>query len=625
MLLQSLLEGRGDTAVVYHKSTMRCSCGDIYKDLGELENHLVKKHPRVTLSHQGTDEMGRLVEECVSSLKRGIETVREQEEMRAAGGNQMQAHGQKDFVHHQPKPNTKFREILPRPGPDQPCAKRKKENNLVKLCPDSLDVVVTDDNQRQQNYKRVQIPPKTFIVIIEDEDQIIACNESLGLKGERCMECHEPCEDFISLKDHYLDRHPWLWGPSYQSSQEPLLIRGKKPRGRLAGWSYIYFCPIPGCGHHVLSDRNTKSRPLHSSPAFPNKHQLAQHYVKVHAHRDRRCQRCSKKFPTEVLLNRHSRHCESAGMLSCYTCPSTFKDPESLQSHCRRKHNSTVSFVIQPNPSVSAGIGAVTASVSDGVVVTNYALSQIGAGPAAAVVTSSSVSSSRTCPGQLSAALAMAELSSNAVGIGSVLQVESSHKPLRRTHTSSGSEDRMLSSATKTREFGTSTATRAPKLGEIEQLSTETQTDELDALLVAGGGGGKGVSQQPPATPALVPPQSHQHHQHHQGHQEEDDDDPFNPSIDADAMLDILCSNYTQTCAELEENAMMLLPPSAIVDETPEPPDSGMSGMMAAAAAASGSYSSVGTHTDLGRPATSRAWHTTTNTETQTRSDDLFG
>ena len=98
-------------------------------------------------------------------------------------------------------------------------------------------------------------------------------------------------------------------------------------------------------------------------------------------------------------MNRHSRHCGS-NLLSCYNCPgSTFKDPESLQTHCRRKHNSTMSFVVQPSNRTAA---------TPGVVVTNYTLST-------AMMTSSmaSSSSSRTaCPGQLSAALAMAELSS---------------------------------------------------------------------------------------------------------------------------------------------------------------------------------------------------------------------
>ena len=69
--------------------------------------------------------------------------------------------------------------------------------------------------------------------------------------------------------------------------------------------------------------------------------------------------------------------------------------------------------------------------------------------------------------------------------------------------------------------------------------STETQTDEFDALMV--GQGDKGVSHHhppPPAPPAPAPPQH-----------DPEDDDPFNPSMDTDAMLDILCSNYTQTCA----------------------------------------------------------------------------
>ena len=80
-----------------------------------------------------------------------------------------------------------------------------------------------------------------------------------------------------------------------------------------------------------------------------------------------------------------------------------------------------------------------------------------------------------------------------------------------------------------------------PRLGEIEQLSTETQTDEFDALM---GSVGAGQGKPPSAShsgntlPSSQPSPS------------EDPEDPFGSHVGMpEDVLDILCSNYTQTCA----------------------------------------------------------------------------
>lgn len=67
---------------------------------------------------------------------------------------------------------------------------------------------------------------------------------------------------------------------------------------------------------------------------------------------------------------------------------------------------------------------------------------------------------------------------------------------------------------------------RPPRIGEIEQYSTETQTDEFDDVLMN--------------KRAAVHVSS------------DDDDDPFSLKIEATTQFDlddILCSNYTQTCS----------------------------------------------------------------------------
>ena len=110
----------------------------------------------------------------------------------------------------------------------------------------------------------------------------------------------------------------------------------------------------------------------------------------------------------QMLLNRHSRHCGRP--LLCGTCPSAFKDLETLQSHCRRKRHNPASASIghQRQVVVTSSSGGVM-DLSTPALVTTAPLAVAAAG--------------RTCPGQLSAALAMAELSS--VGIESVFHDES--------------------------------------------------------------------------------------------------------------------------------------------------------------------------------------------------------
>ena len=49
-----------------------------------MENHLVRKHPRVNLSLPGGQEMALAVQECILGLKKAVELVREQEEIRSS-------------------------------------------------------------------------------------------------------------------------------------------------------------------------------------------------------------------------------------------------------------------------------------------------------------------------------------------------------------------------------------------------------------------------------------------------------------------------------------------------------------------------------------------------------------
>ena len=48
-----------------------------------MENHLVRKHPRVNLSFTGGQEMALAVQDCIMGLKKAVELVREREESRS--------------------------------------------------------------------------------------------------------------------------------------------------------------------------------------------------------------------------------------------------------------------------------------------------------------------------------------------------------------------------------------------------------------------------------------------------------------------------------------------------------------------------------------------------------------
>ena len=48
-----------------------------------MENHLVRKHPRVNLTFTGGQEMALAVQDCILGLKKAVELVREREENRS--------------------------------------------------------------------------------------------------------------------------------------------------------------------------------------------------------------------------------------------------------------------------------------------------------------------------------------------------------------------------------------------------------------------------------------------------------------------------------------------------------------------------------------------------------------
>lgn len=84
----------------------------------------------------------------------------------------------------------------------------------------------------------------------------------------------------------------------------------------------LFHCPERDCNY------NTK---LH----FKQLKSLKQHYVKVHAERNRVCELCGKAFSAELALKYHEEYCGT--LFKCTECNTSYPCYESLQTHCRRK------------------------------------------------------------------------------------------------------------------------------------------------------------------------------------------------------------------------------------------------------------------------------------------------
>ena len=206
MLLQSLLQGRFDSVVVSHAGSHFCSCGSVYTDMREVENHLVKHHPRVTLSHCD-DDMRQIVADCVSRLKSAIEDVREKEEMKAAAAGGGGTCHQPTAAAQQPRPTTKLREIRPKPGgsgmelqPSHPKRSRKAEVGEKPIPQRTATFQSYLDGGGP--YKCVDIPVKTLIVIEEHEDLILGTASGVcGIRGTYFL-------DFFSKGYFSMDKFP---------------------------------------------------------------------------------------------------------------------------------------------------------------------------------------------------------------------------------------------------------------------------------------------------------------------------------------------------------------------------------------------------------------------------------
>ena len=110
-------------------------------------------------------------------------------------------------------------------------------------------------------------------------------------------ECSVTCWSFKTLKNHFMRQHPGLWPSQEACRQIPRLLftkPSKDHQNRLPkGWSYHFYCPIPGCKYHLNQHLQGLGRIVEEEPRwFSTRSLLKQHYSKIHAFKSEICPTC---------------------------------------------------------------------------------------------------------------------------------------------------------------------------------------------------------------------------------------------------------------------------------------------------------------------------------------------
>jgi len=496
-LLQKLLADRQE-AIILHNSQALCSCGVYFDDFSDIENHLVHKH----------EKMSKI------SSRKGLPII--------------------------------LKDIINR------LSQQEEKGSRGLSLEQQLDI---------------KIPDKAIAISL-DEDQIAGGQ----LQETHCHECSAMCLTFKSLKDHYLRQHPGTWAsPETCHNIERMIFEkpGKNTKYP-PSWKYLWYCPIPGCQYHV-------NQPLSKTKArgsFHNYSELKQHYNKKHAHRSKICERCDAGFATDVYLSRHRQACGVS--FSCDSCSAVFKGIEGLQTHCRRKGHQVPTkllmkrFLQSPQLSQSSQVFDAddedplaikkTKTISkDGKDYNNITRKYVKIAPMPSLTMTAALalselstmepipasSTSSFPPNQPQTSIsgivgeAQDKLSWSAAGtqtsprvdIGSPTSVSALPEPPEMPD-----ESIVKAMASTSTQLTVNTGPHViPKLGDIEQFSTETQTDDLEEMLL-----------KPTSSSATVGVG-------------QDPEDGF--TIEAQTQFDlddILCSNYTQTAlfdTSLDQNS----------------------------------------------------------------------
>lgn len=452
-LLQELLSDR-DQVVVLYRGQAHCSCGEIFTDFCDIENHLVQRHEKLSPSRSTSSKSLPLVlKDIVNSLSTSMLTAKSSDQQ--------------------------------------------------------LDIVV---------------PAGTLAVCLDE-----ASIQGGLVSSMDCHLCFIQCYSFKTLKDHYLRQHPGTWACPETCRQVQNLTFQKPSSGdkSIKHKSLQYFCPLPACKYHVSQCQAQIS----TLKAFSSYSQLKQHYSKMHASREKKCAKCGmgKKlcvivcccktyeksliagFATDVYLKRHKK-LTCGRSFSCQTCAAVFSALENLQTHCRRKSHP---LGLEYSSSVSS----------------RPPTKKLKAAPSKSYPPNRFVKIAPMPSLTMTAALALSEMSTKDPSSEAKKQQQQAvmtPEKLRphwsaSTQTSPrGDQAPVVAEMSEESILKTSARSCIPKLGEIEQFSTETQTDDLELLLKPSIGT---VTSSHAAT-----------------------EDAF--TIEAQTQFDlddILCSNYTQT------------------------------------------------------------------------------
>lgn len=104
-----------------------------------------------------------------------------------------------------------------------------------------------------------------------------------------------------------------------------------------------YFCPVAKCKYNVVENSSLNY--------FKTKKYLRQHFLKVHAKKFIKCNKCTKLFASETLKVQHERQCGI--IFQCVDCNWKYTSRECLITHCKRKGHT-----VPPKPPILKGKSA---------------------------------------------------------------------------------------------------------------------------------------------------------------------------------------------------------------------------------------------------------------------------
>eukprot|EP00096_Caligus_rogercresseyi_P011078 TRINITY_DN4250_c0_g1_i1.p1 TRINITY_DN4250_c0_g1~~TRINITY_DN4250_c0_g1_i1.p1 ORF type:complete len:435 (+),score=90.19 TRINITY_DN4250_c0_g1_i1:437-1741(+) len=317
-----------------------------------------------------------------------------------------------------------------------------------------------DSSQSLKAPESFPLPPKSPFSICPNEELF-----PTSLNDLQCPQCPQASiQNFTALRKHFISVHgKWLPSEGHRFSTSPSTGKRLPPGSQ-------YFCPLPSCKSHLF-----QAEPRH----FSTWKLLKQHYRKVHALRNIVCGVCGESYPTELDLRTHTRY-NCGKEYRCSDCGVTYSRYENLQTHCRRKGHSLGSKA--PLGHLDAAIALSQLSCPMESILSREIKKDAPKADIAVQTGSKRRSVHKDLPRKIRAKIA--RMSSPPMP-DILIHTASSSTSCANTQTPLDDADLLLqevfsSSETQTcwdKDVLLSSTSRTPRLGEISQFSTETQTD----------------------------------------------------------------------------------------------------------------------------------------------------